>query len=169
MSENAADESYVAFVEQSWVPYLRLTTLLCGDVHQAEELLQDCLVRLYARWRQVSRHGDPHAYLRRMLVNGRVSRWRRARRETLVADVPDRPASTGTSGELPEILTQALRALSRQQRAVLVLRYVADLSEKQVAEVLGCSVGSVKSQHFRALAKLRTVLPRPNLSTVEVP
>lgn len=172
MTEQAAQTrspgpSYEAFVEQSWYPYLRLATLLCGDPHSAEELLQDCLVRLYVRWQKVNRIGDPHGYLRRMLINGKVSRWRRTRREALVADVPDRAAPEVTS-EYPGDLSQALRALSPQQRAVLVLRHYADMSEQQVATELGCSVGTVKAHHSRAMKRLRELLPHTPHSRLEI-
>lgn len=142
---------------QVWTPYLRLARLLTGDRHLAEELLQDSLVTLYAHWRRVSASGDPHAYLRRMLVNGNVSGWRRRRRERLVDAVPDRARPDDQSPD-PE-LRNALLALPWHQRAVVVLRHYEDLSEKAVAEALGCSVGTVKSQQSRALARLRQLLP----------
>lgn len=163
----SGNAGYVAFVEEAWSRYLRFTTLLCGDENRAEEPLQDCLVRLYLRWRQVSRSGDPHAYLRRMLVNGKVSWWRRSRRGTLVADIPERLASA-RQDDMPYDLGHALRALSQQQRAVVALRYYADMTERQVAVELGCSVGSVKTQHSRAMAKLRTVLSGLHESELEV-
>jgi DNA-directed RNA polymerase specialized sigma24 family protein len=82
----AADESFVAFVESAWQRHLRLAVLLTGHRSQAEELLQDSLVRMYERWRKLSRRDDLHAYLRRALVNNHTSVWRRRRRESLVAE-----------------------------------------------------------------------------------
>lgn len=156
-----ADEAFTAFVERHWDHHLRVARLLTGDPYRAEELLQDCLVRLYPRWTKLHRRGDPTAYLRRMLVNGNVSWWRRRRREHLVAESPDRADPRDTPPEPREELRRALLTLPRQQRAVVVLRHYADLSESQVATTLGCSVGSVKSQHSRAMAKLRALLPSP--------
>ncbi len=83
----AEDREFVAFVEDYWDRYLRLARLLTGNSHLGEELLQDTLVRLYVRWRRLSDR-DPHAYVRRMLVNGNVSWWRRRRREQLVESPP---------------------------------------------------------------------------------
>lgn len=151
------DDAYVAFVERAWDHHLRVARLLTGDPHRAEELLQDCLVTLYARWRRMAR--DPDAYLRRMLANGNVSWWRRRRRETLVADSPDRADPHAGPIETYEELGRALLTLPRRQRAVVVLRHYADLSEKQVAATLGCSIGTVKTQNSRALARLRELLP----------
>ncbi|MEV4759809.1 SigE family RNA polymerase sigma factor [Micromonospora sp. NPDC049559] len=167
-ASSSSDASYAAFVEDAWTRYLGLAILLGGDRHRAEELLQDCLVKLYVRWRQVTRRGDPHAYLRRMLVNGKVSWWRRTRRETLMAETPERPDPHAAPADVPQDLRAALLALSRQQRAVLVLRYYADLTEQQVATELGCSIGTVKTQHSRAMAKLRALLAHPHPPLAEV-
>ncbi|MER5332673.1 SigE family RNA polymerase sigma factor [Micromonospora sp. NPDC002717] len=161
-----SDASYAGFVEEAWPRHLRYATLLVGDRQRAEELLQDCLVKLYVRWRKVGR-GDPHAYLRRMLVNGRVSWWRRARRETLTAQTPDRADPHAGPDGARRDLRDALMTLSHRQRTVIVLRYYLDLTERQVADELGCSVSTVKSQHSRAMAKLRALIPHPRESTLE--
>lgn len=155
------EAGYVAFVEAAWPRYLGIARLLTGDPHRAEELLQDCLVELYPRWRRVAGRGDPHAYLRRMLVNGNVSLWRRARRERLVAEPPDGADPQGARADPDRALQRALALLPRRQRAVIVLRYYADLSEKDVAAALGCAVGTVKIHNARAVARLRELLPRP--------
>jgi DNA-directed RNA polymerase specialized sigma24 family protein len=89
VSDQDTDGSYTAFVRATWTDHLGVARLLTGDADRAEELLQDCLVKLYPRWRRVAGRGDPQAYLRRMLVNARVSRWRRSRREELVWDAPE--------------------------------------------------------------------------------
>ncbi|MBO3750114.1 SigE family RNA polymerase sigma factor [Streptosporangiaceae bacterium NEAU-GS5] len=156
-SADAADAEFVAFVEAAWGRHLATAILLTGDRDRGEELLQDCLVRLYARWRRVAAT-EPHAYLRRMLANGNVSRWRRSRREQPTAEPPDHADPRAAPREPYEDLSRALHALSRQQRAIVILRHFEDLTEKAVAEILGCSVGTVKSQHFRAMAQLRTAL-----------
>ncbi|MFD8596083.1 SigE family RNA polymerase sigma factor [Kitasatospora sp. NPDC059646] len=166
MSRETEDDAYAAFVAAAWPRHLRTATLIAGDRHRGEELLQDCLVKLYVRWRRAATD-DPNAYLRRMLVNGHVSWWRRRRRETPTADLPDRPGPPGADyGEADE-LHRALLALPARQRAVVVLRHLEDLSEKETATVLGCSVGTVKSQHARALARLRAALPKNRLKNEE--
>lgn len=157
----SSDPAYTAFVRLAWRHHLRVATLLTGDPHLGEELLQDCLVKLYLRWRRVARRGDPQAYLRRMLVNGNVSRWRRARREQLTAQAPDREDPHTSARDPDDRLRRALLALPRQQRAVVVLRYYADLSEADVAAALGCSAGTAKSHHFRAMVRLRELLRPP--------
>ncbi|MFF5231081.1 SigE family RNA polymerase sigma factor [Dactylosporangium sp. NPDC000521] len=155
------DATYVAFAEVAWQRHLRLAILLTGDRHRGEDLLQDCLVRIYERWRRLARADDPHAYLRRMLVNNNVSLWRRLRRERLVADPPDAADRSADRHPDTDLLRQALRALAPRQRAVVVLRHYEDLPETEIAAILGCSVGTVKSQNARALAKLRAALRAP--------
>lgn len=162
MSDHAvpptSDAAYAAFVRKAWDHHLGMARLLTGDRYRAEELLQDCLVKLYVRWRTVAKRGDPQAYLRRMLINGNVSRWRRQRREYLTAETPDLPCPLAELREPLEELRRALLALPRQQRAVVVLRHYADLTEREVAGMLRCTVGTVKSHHARAIARLRELL-----------
>ncbi|KUL34532.1 hypothetical protein ADL15_15775 [Actinoplanes awajinensis subsp. mycoplanecinus] len=145
----------MAFVAAGWNRYLWMASVITGDRHHGEELLQECLVSLFTRWRKVAGKGDPHAYLRRMLVNGNVSRWRRWRREEPVAETPDRQDGRYAPVEPHDALQRAVLRLPRQQRAVIVLRYFEDLSEKDAAAAMGCSIGALKSTHSRALAKLR--------------
>lgn len=157
---SAADTQFVAFVESAWQRHLRLAMLLTGDRWQAEELLQDSLVKMYERWRKLSRHDDLHAYLRRALTNNHISTWRRRRRESLVADVPEREAFEGPESCIE--VKGALMSLPYRQRAVVVLRLYEDMSERQTAQTLGCSVGTVKSQYARALEKLRHLVREPS-------
>jgi RNA polymerase sigma-70 factor (sigma-E family) len=156
---NDFDSSFAAFVEEAWHRHFGLATLLTRDRLGAEELLQDGLVRMYERWRTVRRMENPHDYLRRTLVNNNVSGWRRRRREFLMREVPDRAYPQPDLPVHTLDLRAALRELSPGQRAVVVLRYYEDLPERAVADVLGCGVGTVKSQHAKALAKLRRCLP----------
>ncbi|MBE1484429.1 SigE family RNA polymerase sigma factor [Plantactinospora soyae] len=156
----AADESFVAFMESAWERHLRLAILLTGDRWRGEELLQDSLVKMYERWGKLSRHSDLHAYLRRALANNNTSMWRRRRRENLVADVPDRPSPVEADSGAE--VKRALMALPPRQRAVVVLRLYEDLSERRVAETLGCPLGTVKSQYARALEKLRHLVHERN-------
>src|SRR5947207_820302 len=120
------DADYVAFVVAAWQRHQRLARLLTGDPSSADDLLQDALVKVYLRWRRLSRAGDPHGYLRRIMVNASTSRWRRGRREYLVDAPPDRPVSIGTGDH--DDLRQALMSLPARQRAVVVLRYYEDLT-----------------------------------------
>jgi len=137
---------------------LRLAYVLTGDRHAAEDLVQDVLATAYRKWRRVGAADDVDAYVRTMLVRRHVS-WRRRRwhGEVATGDALDRPAS-GDHVERQathEALWQLLATLPPRQRAVLALRYYDDQSDAQVAEALGCTVSTVRSQASRALAALR--------------
>jgi RNA polymerase sigma-70 factor (sigma-E family) len=137
---------------------LRAAYLLAGGQQNAEDLTQGVLVKLAAAWWRVD---DPDAYARRVLHRLQVSRWRRrSLTEMLVDAIPERgrPDPTGDV-DVRIVLADALRRLTVPQRSVLVLRYYEDLSEAETAVVLGCSVGTVKSQTHKALAALRRVAP----------
>jgi RNA polymerase sigma-70 factor (sigma-E family) len=147
---------------------IRLAYVLTGNQHAAEDLLQNALTRAAAHWERI--HSAPEAYVRQIMYREQVSWWRRRSRrpETTMAQVPDRPAERpGTSVEDRLTLQDALRALPARKRAVLVLRYLEDLPEAQVADILGCSVGTVRSQAHKALAQLRSALPSLDLTTTE--
>ncbi|WP_432497793.1 SigE family RNA polymerase sigma factor [Kineococcus gypseus] len=142
-----------------------IARLLSGDAHAGEDLVQDVLEKMYARWPRVH---EPDAYARRALANAATSRWRRRATRPEVPWELDRDASgahpahdphTGTEQRL-DLLAELTR-LPARQRAVVVLRYLDDLSEQQVAELLEISVGTVKSQSSRALARLRHPLGGP--------
>jgi RNA polymerase sigma-70 factor (sigma-E family) len=152
VAEDAPD-AFDAFARARMRELLRFAHVLTGDPHRAADLVQDALEKTLLSWDRIIRKDDPEGYVRRAIVNRHVSVWRRTRRERLVADTPDRPHE----GVRPhdDELWAALATLPPRQRAVLVLRYYEDLSEADTAAVLGCSVGTVKSQAFRALAKLR--------------
>ena len=131
---------------------LRTAYLLTHDHALAEDLLQTALTKAWFAWRRID--GDPEPYVRRILVNTYASWWRRKwNGERPTEEVPE-PA-TAEPGSEPTDLWRAMERLPRRQRAVVVLRYVEDLTEVQTADVLGCSVGTVKSQCSKALAKLR--------------
>lgn len=149
------DEAFRAFVRHRWAALVRSAFLLTGDAGHAEDLVQVALERLHRRWRRVD---DPDRYVRRIILNEAASRWRfRARRpETLIAEVPEpaQPDMTAQQDER-ERVWRALAQLPPRTQAVLVLRYYEDLSEAECAAVLDCSIGSVKSQASRGLARLR--------------
>jgi RNA polymerase sigma-70 factor (sigma-E family) len=143
------DERFAAYVRERGDHHLRVAVLLTGDWHAAQDLVQASLVKLYRAWPRLDTGADPDAYLWRIMINTHRS-WRRARwrREAPAAVLPE-----GASGEdiadrqaLGALVKQALAALPRQQRAVLVLRYCEDLPEAEVAGLLGCSAGTVKTQ-----------------------
>jgi RNA polymerase sigma-70 factor (sigma-E family) len=144
-----------------------LAYVLTGDQHAAEDLLQTALTRAAGRWGRI--HSAPEAYVRQIMYREQVSSWRRRarRRETTMADPPDQAAVPDTGAEARLIVREALRALPAGKRAVLVLRYLEDLPEAQVASILGCSVGTVRSQTSKAITQLRSVLAATGLSSTE--
>ena len=157
------DEEFRRFVAGRSLALLRTAYALCGDRHTAEDLVQGALAKLYRRWHKVD---DPEGYVRRILYHDQVSRWRRRQvlHEDPVGDVPDGPVPDAVEmvGDRMDVL-QLLRRLPPRQRAVLVLRYYEDLSEREIAAVLGCSTGTVRSQAHRALARLRDLTLEPTL------
>lgn len=159
--DDEARARFGEFVASRTPALMRVAYLLTGDRHAAEDLLQAALARTVAKWRTV-RHEDPEAYVRTVMYREQVSWWRRLRRlrETPVAHgvEPSLPDPAGTS-DLRMSMRQALLRLPEPQRAVLVLRYYEDLNETQIAEVLRCSVGTVRSRTHRAVARLREILP----------
>ena len=156
---NDREDAFQQFVAIAWPRLLRTAFLLAGDRHTAEDLVQSTLERTYASWRRVSQADDPGAYVRRILVNQHVRGFRRKPREYLVDAVPEHAAEDG-SGRLDDRseLLAALAGLPSRQRQAVVLRYWEDLSESQAAVAMGCSVGTVKSQTSKGVAKLRAVL-----------
>jgi RNA polymerase sigma-70 factor (sigma-E family) len=157
VASNRAPGDFTDFVRASSGSLLHTAWLLSGDRHRAEDLVQTALVRTYAAWARVRRE-DALAYTRRVLVNLDKDWWRRRPwREQSAAAVPDRVAAVDPLAQVDQrsALVRALAALGRRERAVVVLRYYADLPEAEVAELLGISVGGVKSAASRALVKLR--------------
>ena len=138
---------------------LRFGHALTGSPHAAADLVQDALERTMLSWARVENQGDPEGYVRRIMVNRNISIWRRLRRETLVLEIPEDAGRRGAAAfELVVrdlALWDRIRALPPRQRTVIVLRYYEDLSEAQIAALMGSSVGTVKSQASRALASLR--------------
>jgi RNA polymerase sigma-70 factor (sigma-E family) len=152
------DESFVRFVSERGTALLRTASLLCGARSDAEDIMQTALEKAYRHWGKLSAEADPEPYVRRILVNLTVSRARRWRvlREVHMPSPPEMPSASETSTvELRGVLIEELKRLGPRQRAVLVLRYWEDMPEAEVAKVLGCSIGTVKSQAARGLARLR--------------
>jgi RNA polymerase sigma-70 factor (sigma-E family) len=160
-----AEREFRQFVAARSAALFRSAYLLTGQREAAEDLLQTVLARVARRWGKIA--GQPDAYVRKALYNEQVAHWRRRGRERF--GVPDAPApgDHAASTDLRVSLTVALRRLTARQRAVVLLRYVEDLSETEVAGVLDVSVGTVRSTASRALARLRTECP--SLGSEEVP
>ncbi|MER6441202.1 SigE family RNA polymerase sigma factor [Streptomyces sp. NPDC001185] len=152
------DDRFQDFVRARWPQLVRTAYLLTGDVHHAEDLTQTALAKAFRSWRRISRADNPEAYVRRMLVSCNSDRFRKRRvAESLTAAVPETAGRDEGADRVEErgSLLAGLAQLPARQRAVVVLRYWEDLSEAEVAEVLGCSTGTVKSQASKGLAKLR--------------
>jgi RNA polymerase sigma-70 factor (sigma-E family) len=150
-------EDFEAFVAARYDALLRTAYLLTGDHHDAEDLLQQSLIRAVGAWGRVV--GDPEPYVRTILVRQNVSRWRRRRWREVHTDLPPDRGVEDTGAEDRIRLQQALALLAPRQRAVIVLRYYHDLTEAQTAEALGIAVGTVKSQTRDALRSLRRTVP----------
>jgi len=153
-------EDYTAYVEGAWPRLFRTAYALTGDVSSADDLLQATLVKVYVHWRKVLRADSPDAYVRRIMVNQAASTWRsRGRRREVLASEP-RPETAndpGFDGDLAtsDELWQLVHTLPPRQRAVVVLRYYEDLSEREIADVLGIAAGTVKGLASAAMSKLR--------------
>ena len=156
-----AEESFRAYVSGRLAALSRMAYLLCGDRHAAEDLVQVTLARVARHWERVVAGGDPDPYVRRVMVSQHVSLWRRRRRQVHVSEqLPDRAVPDRSDAVTTALAVQAaLAKLAPRQRAVLVLRYFEDLTEAATAEVLHCSVSTVKSQTRDALAALRVKAP----------
>lgn len=153
-------EAFAAFVAARHLALLRTARLLTGDWQTAEDLLQTALARTYLRWARLRSVEAAEPYVRKVLVTTYATWWRRRwRGELPTATLPD---SAGPdpydSVDHRDRVERAVATLPRRQRAVVVLRYYEDLPESEVAALLGCSVGTVRSQASRALAKLRARL-----------
>jgi RNA polymerase sigma-70 factor (sigma-E family) len=153
----ADEELFRSFVTGRSQALLSTAYLLTHDWGRAEDLLQSALVRSWIAWRRIA--GDPEPYVRRVIVNEYLAWWRRRWRGEVPTEVlPDAPADrTDHAAELGarDAMWRLIGTLPRRQRAVIVLRYYEDLSEREIADVLGCRPGTVKSQAAKALTRLR--------------
>jgi RNA polymerase sigma-70 factor (sigma-E family) len=154
------DEDFAEFVRARWGSLYRLAYLLAASPAGAEDLLQITLERAYVNWSRIGKMEYAEAYVRRMLANALVSSRRRAwHSEQPYEQLPE---TLGDSAEMPvldrHLIWPLVCALPARQRAVIVLRYYEDLAEAQIAEVLGCAPGTVKSQSSAAIGALRRAL-----------
>jgi RNA polymerase sigma-70 factor (sigma-E family) len=156
-------ESFTAYAECSWARLFRTAYAITGSVSDADDLLQARLVNAYTHWGRVSKARTQDAYVRKMMVNLAISRRRSpsARREHPVADILDDRATDAAFDDAiagTDEIWQAVQELPARQRAVLVLRYYEDLSERVIATVLDVAPGTVKSLANAAIRHLRTAM-----------
>ncbi|MFE7790537.1 SigE family RNA polymerase sigma factor [Streptomyces sp. NPDC057460] len=157
--EASSHDEFREFVAMRSTALLRLAVLLTGgDRHAAEDLLQIALMKAYGRWAHIE---QPEAYIRQVMYRQQVSLWRlrRHRAETTVPVLPESGRDADADSDLRIALLAALGQLTKRQRAVVVLRYFEDLPEAEVAALLRCPVGTVRSTAHRSLAKLRVLVP----------
>jgi RNA polymerase sigma-70 factor (sigma-E family) len=160
------DADFTAYLEARQGQLLRTAYLLTGDQHQAEDLLQTSMAKLYLAWDKVRDRSSIDAYARRIMVNENNSAWRRPwRRRERATDFaaegapPGAPTSLEYDEGVGDAVWQLVQTLPRRARAVVVLRYYEQLTEAETAEVLGVAIGTVKSQTARAMASLRERTP----------
>jgi RNA polymerase sigma-70 factor (sigma-E family) len=158
------DGDFTEFVEASWAGLYRTAFMLLGDRGLAEDLAQTALTKTYTAWTRIDDRSAARAYAQRTLVNTASSWFRRKgwRNERPTLDLPEALHAHNVGARL-EVM-DALAQLPPRQRAVIVLRYYEDLPVAETADALGCSTGTVKSQTFEALAKLRILLGDAELS-----
>jgi RNA polymerase sigma-70 factor (sigma-E family) len=175
------DPSFDQFVAAHARDLMGMAYVISCDESEAEDLVQECLLKIANRWRRVRKMERPYAYARRILVSLALDRSRgqaRRRRELAGAGESGQPAARELvdpradaafdSITIRAPLIDALRELSPQQRAALVLRYFHDLSEAETAKLLGCGVGTVKSSTARGLARMREIVDPPPTYTRDV-
>jgi len=160
-SEPAAAVEFADWMAARQGGLVRTAYLLTGSQHAAEDLVQATLTKLYLAWDRISDHQQVDAYARRALVNEHRSTWRRTSRrpEVLSNALPDQGLEQPSYDGEREAVWRFVQGLPPRQRSVIVLRYYEDLSEAEIAELLGISTGTVKSQASRALASLRQRVP----------
>jgi RNA polymerase sigma-70 factor (sigma-E family) len=144
------------FVRQRMSGLLRFGLALAGSNDDGADLVQEALEQTGRRWRTLRNRENPEGYVRRVMVTRYISRWRKRGREVLCAEVPDSAGPLGA--DFDPAVWAALATLPPRQRTVLVLRYYEDLPETEIARLINCSVGTVKSQSFKARSKMRALL-----------
>jgi RNA polymerase sigma-70 factor (sigma-E family) len=164
----AQEQEYVEYVTARMPALSRLAYALCGDGHRADDIVQQAITRLYAHWARASAADNLDAYVRTIVVRAYLDEKRLAwaTRVRLSTSPPERAAPDGPDLDDRAVLQRALARVPRRQRAVLVLRFVYDLPVEEVASVLGCSPGTVKSQTSHGLAALRRLLGAQSLAAL---
>lgn len=160
--DDRSDTAYLAYVHGRLPALRRMAYLLSGDEHQTDDLVQETITKLYARWPRISVVDNVDAYVHTMLVRAFLDEKRRGWwRVRLSGSAPERPAAAAGAAEDRTVLRAALARVAPRQQAVLVLRFLCDLPVSDVAEILGCSDGTVKSQTSHGLNALRRILGAP--------
>jgi RNA polymerase sigma-70 factor (sigma-E family) len=156
-SADISDPEFRDYVRTRSRALVRTAYLLTGNLADAEDLVQSALTKTYVAWDRIEDRGALDGYVRRAIINTHISWWRRRRIQEFPTDeLPDQAiADHATSSDLQETLRRAVDRLPQRMRAAVMLRYYDDMTEAEVAEVLGVSVGTVKSTVARAVAKLR--------------
>ena len=154
MAHWEAPPAFEDFVRSRHSALLRFAHVLTGDPHTAQDIVQEALERVGVAWRRVRQQDDPEGYVRRTIARRHLNRVRALRRERLTPALPETAYLDAEPRDAA--LWRLLAGLPRRQRAVLVLRYYLDQSEAQIADTLGCSIGTVKSNASRGMAKLRS-------------
>lgn len=156
------EQQYIDYVTAKLPELRRLAQLLCKDSHRADDVVQAAITRLYVHWRRARAADDLDRYVRaivvRMFLNEQRLRWARVRLTGVPRDLPALPAQANPEIETRLVVHKALTRVPPKQRAVLVLRFLYDLPVADVARILGCSEGNVKSQTARGLDVLRRLL-----------
>ncbi|MEV4220501.1 SigE family RNA polymerase sigma factor [Nonomuraea sp. NPDC049725] len=153
------DSRFVEFVTERADALLRYGYALSGNAHDAADLTQEALVRLHRAWSRVRKKDDPESYTKMIMARLHISVWRRRRREHLTWAVPEIPLEDALPYEGDQELWQALCGLPRKQRTVLVLRFYEQLTDAEIAALLGISQGTVRSHASLGLSRLRTAMP----------
>ncbi|MFA1540371.1 SigE family RNA polymerase sigma factor [Actinomadura monticuli] len=150
-------EEFREYVTERRPVLLRAANRLVADRAEAEDLLQAALAKTYLAWDRIQDRAAVDGYVRRAMVNTQISWWRRRKLEVYPTDrLPDRPVQDHTDrSEMHDALGRALDRLPERQRLAVMLRYYEDMSEREIAETLGVSVGTVKSTVSRAMTRLR--------------
>ncbi|GIH75844.1 SigE family RNA polymerase sigma factor [Planobispora longispora] len=157
-----ADSRFAEFVAERGDALLRYGYVLAGNPHDAADLVQEALLKLRAAWPRVRLKENPESYARTTMARLHVAAWRLRRREQPAWDLPERAHHDALPSGDEQAMWRALAGLPRRQRAVLVLRYYEQLSDAEIAGVLGISRETVRSQASRALDKLRAAVPEGN-------
>ncbi|MDI6098161.1 SigE family RNA polymerase sigma factor [Actinoplanes sp. NEAU-A12] len=153
-----SDRDYLAFVHARVAELRRTAHLLCGDPHQADDFVQETLTKLYARWPRLGQVENVDAYVHTMLVRVFLDDRRRGWWKVRLLTGPPEPPPIERNPEDGPVVRAALAKLPPRQQAVLVLRYLCDKPVREVADLLRCSEGTVKSQTAHGLTRLRALL-----------
>jgi RNA polymerase sigma-70 factor (sigma-E family) len=168
MADAAAEEhEYVEYVTARLPALRRLAYVLSGDAHRADDVVQQTITTLFVRWRRIRNVDHLDRYVRSMLVHCFIDEQRLAwAKVQLFREMPDRAATIDNGLEERAVLRAALAQVPPRQRAALALRFIYDLPVSEVAEILRCSEGNVKSQTARGLTTLRKLLGDRQLATL---